>query len=400
MVQKVFIIAGEASGDQLGAGLIRALKEKYPSLEIRGICGAAMKDAGLAESLFPMEELSVMGLAEVLPRIPKFMNLIAKTVQAIRVFNPDVVVTIDSPDFSFRVQEKLKSLNVRAKKIHYVAPTVWAWRAGRAAKIARFLDGIICLFPFEPLYFEREGLRAVAVGHPMVTSGLMEGDGAAFRTRHNIAEEQKVLGLFCGSRTAEVKGILPLMIETAKRIKNTYPDMVCVVPTLQKWKNELEMAFSDSGLTAIITDDASEKWDAFHAPDAALAVSGTVALEIALVGIPHAIVYKMNKWTWEIVSRIIKIKFAHLGNVLLQKLVYPEFIQDKATADAITPVLEELFKNESARQEQSESSYALRQLLEPNPNEKAADSAAAFVGGFFPLTLLDSDIVTRRGPSI
>ncbi len=379
MTFKVFIIAGEASGDQLGSGLIQSLRTQNPDIEIRGIGGDAMMAAGMGESLFPMDNLSVMGLAEVLPRIPKFINLIAKAVQAIRVFDPDVVVTIDAPDFSFRVQKKIKDAGIRAKKIHYVAPTVWAWRAGRAAKVARFLDGMICLFPFEPIYFEREGLKSIAVGHPMVSSGLLSGDGQAFRTRHNISSDTKVLGLFCGSRTSEVRGLLPLMMDVAGQIATENPDIVCVVPTLPKWKDEIEKTMADAGIKAIVTSDAAEKWDAFRAPDVALAVSGTVALEIALAGVPHAIIYKMSNVTWEIIRRVVKTKFAHLGNILLGHLVYPEFIQDNATPENIIPVIRNLMKSDMERKIQIESSKKILQLLEPNPNEKAADRAANFI---------------------
>lgn len=382
MATKVFIIAGEASGDQLGSSLIQSLREQNPDIEIRGIGGEAMMAAGMKESLFPMDHLSVMGLAEIIPRIPKFINLIAKAVQAIRVFDPDVVVTIDAPDFSFRVQKKIKAVGIRAKKIHYVAPTVWAWRSGRAAKIAQFLDGIICLFPFEPIYFEREGLKATAVGHPMVSSGLMSGDGGVFRARHHIAQDSKVLGLFCGSRTSEVRGLLPLMIDVAKQIKETEHNLVCVVPTLPKWKDVIEKEMRDAGLSAIVTCDQSEKWDAFHAPDVALAVSGTVALEIALAGIPHAIIYKMSNLTWEIIRRVVKTKFAHLGNILLGHLVYPEFIQENATVETIAPVIKNLMVSDVERRVQTEASKKILQLLEPNPNEKAADSAAAFIKAF------------------
>lgn len=383
MAFKAFIIAGEASGDKLGESLMVALRKQYPDIEFRGIGGSGMESAGLGASLFPMEHLSVMGITEVLPKIPKFINLIAKAVQAIRVFDPDIIVTVDAPDFSFRVQKKIKSLGLRAKQFHYVAPTVWAWRAGRAAKVKQFLDGMICLFPFEPIYFEREGLKSIAVGHPMVASGLLQGDGHKFRTVHSIPSTQKVLGLFCGSRTSEVRGLSPLLIDVAKQVKEAYPDILCVVPTLPKWKDELEASFKAADLPAIITADVSEKWDAFKAPDVAIAVSGTVALEIALAGTPHIIVYKMNNWTWEIIRRVVKTKFAHLGNVLLGHLVYPEFIQDNATVENITPAIKTLLGSDIERKVQKGFSKKILHLLEPNPNEKAADSAAAFIKSYF-----------------
>jgi len=383
MTFKVYMIAGEASGDKLGESLIHSLKNQYPNIEIRGIGGAGMMAAGMDESLFPMDNLSVMGLTEVLPRIPKFINLISKAVQAISVFDPDVIITIDAPDFSFRVQKKIKSMGIRAKQFHYVAPTVWAWRAGRAAKVKQFLDGMICLFPFEPIYFEREGLKSTAVGHPMVSSGLMEGDGARFRVKYNIPETQKVLGLFCGSRTSEVRGLSHLLIGVAKKVAETHPDLICVVPTLPKWKDELDALFKSEGCNAIITVDEQDKWDAFHAPDVAIAVSGTVALEIALAGVPHVIVYKMNDWTWEIIKRVVKTKFAHLGNILLGHLVYPEFIQDNATVEKIAPAIETLLSSEMECKIQRESSKKILHMLEPNPNEKAADRAAAFIKSYF-----------------
>lgn len=383
MTFKVYVIAGEASGDKLGQSLITSIKSQFPDAEIRGIGGAGMMAAGMDESLFPMEHLSVMGVAEILPKIPKFINLIAKAVQAIRVFDPDVVITIDAPDFSFRVQKKVKACGLRAKQFHYVAPTVWAWRAGRAAAVKQFLDGMICLFPFEPIYFELEGLKAVSVGHPMVSSGLMEGDGARFRAKYNISADQKVLGLFCGSRTSEVRGLSPLMMDVAKHIQSQNPDIICVLPTLLKWKDELESQFKAAGVNAIVTADEADKWDAFHAPDVAIAVSGTVALEIALAGVPHVIIYKMNNWTWEIIRRVVKTKFAHLGNILLGHLVYPEFIQDNATAENIIPAVEKLLSSPIEGKIQTETSRKILHLLQPNQNEKAADRATAFIKSFF-----------------
>jgi lipid-A-disaccharide synthase len=382
MPVKIFIIAGEASGDALGQGVIQGLKKIYPDCEIRGIGGESMMRAGLTESLFPMDELSVMGIAEILPRIPKFLGLIAKTVQAIRVFNPDIVLTIDAPDFSFRVQKRLKAYGLKAKQIHYVAPTVWAWRAGRAAKVKQFLDGMICLFPFEPIYFEREGLKSIFVGHPMVSSGILEADGKIFREQNNIHRDSKVLGLFCGSRTAEVTQLAPLLCEVAQALQQDNPNLICVLPTLPKWHNHLEALCQEYKLKAIVSSNLSDKWLAFKSVDVALAVSGTVALEIALAGIPHALVYKMNSWTWSIVRRLVKTKYAHLGNILLDKPAYQEFLQDEAEAEKIIPVARHLLDLDKDSNPYRENAQKIHYLLEPNPNEKAADKAAAFIKSF------------------
>ncbi len=378
MVFKVFIVAGESSGDVLGASLISSLRAQCPDLELRGIGGPQMISAGLRESFFPMEELSVMGIAEILPRVPKFMGLIRKTVAAIKGFNPDVVVTIDSPDFSFRVQKKIKDEAIKARQIHYVAPTVWAWRPGRAQKIAQFLDGLICLFPFEPPYFEREGLRSISVGHPMVTSGLLEGDGTIFRQEHHISSERKVVGLFCGSRGSELDMSLPVMSDVVERIRARFPDVSFLVPTLPKWKDRLENFFTGQQ-DVIITSGQDKKFNAFHACDAAVVVSGTVALEVALVGVPHILFYKMNKVTWEIVRRLVKSKYAHLGNILLNRREYSEFIQDDVQADVIADHIGLMLSNADKSKNAKKLAQDLKDILLPNPNEKASDQAARFI---------------------
>lgn len=376
---KIFIIAGEASGDQLGGALISSLKKLYPDAELRGVGGLRMLESGLPESLFPMDELSVMGIGEVLPRIPKFINLIATAVQAIRVFNPDVVITIDSPDFCFRVQKKLKKSGIRAKLVHYVAPTVWAWRADRARKVAEYLDGMICLFPFEPIYFEREGLKSVFAGHPVMQSGLLTADGNAFRSKYDLPQDRTLVGLLCGSRRSELEISIPILREVVLRLSVDRPHIGFVIPTLPKWHEKIQDSFKDLGVPIIVTSDISDKWNAFKSMDAAIAVSGTVGLEIALAGVPHAILYRMNELTWQIVKRMVKTKYAHLGNILLSHQVYPEFVQDNATTDKIYNVLINLLDNPLERKIQKESARKLEYMLAPNPNENAADRAAAFI---------------------
>ncbi len=375
---KIFIIAGEHSGDQLGAELIASLKKLFPSMELRGIGGDKMLAAGLQDGLFPMENLSVMGIAEILPRIPKFLGLISKTVLAIKVFDPDIVITIDSPDFSFRVQKKLAKQSVRAKRIHYVAPTVWAWRADRAHKVAQFLDGMICLFPFEPIYFEQQGLRAVFAGHPVMQTPLAAPDKMAFRQIYGMQADTKIVGLFCGSRRAELEVSIPLYKEVIAGIRKTNPETLFVLPTLSRWRDCLRDSFAEFP-NVIVSDKAEEKYAAFCAPDVAVAVSGTVALELAVAGIPHMIVYKMNRLTWEIVHRVVRTKYAHLGNILLGHLVYPEFIQENAEPLKITESVLTLLNDPIEQKVQREAGKKIAILLAPNQNENAADRAAAFI---------------------
>src|SRR5690606_18985 len=204
---RVFIVAGEPSGDALAAPLMRALRSRAPHISFFGVGGPLMTAEGL-KSLFPMDELSVMGLFEVLPRLPRLLRRIDQTADAARRIAPDVFITVDAPDFSFRVARKL--LGTAFPKIHYVAPSVWAWRPGRAKKIAALYDHLLTLLPFEPPYFEAEGLPANFVGHSVVESGANLGDGAAFRARGGIGDSERLLMLLPGSRRGEVTRHLPI----------------------------------------------------------------------------------------------------------------------------------------------------------------------------------------------
>ena len=376
---KIFVIAGEPSGDQLAGALMASLRAKDPSIEFRGIGGTQMLRSGLTDSLFPMEELTLMGIMEVVPKIPKILNRINQTVTAIKVFNPDIVVTVDAPDFCFRVQKELKEKSVRAKRIHFVAPTVWAWRPDRARKIAAFLDGLICLFPFEPEYFTKQGLQATAVGHPVMKSGALEANGSVFRQAHGIPEDKKVLGLFFGSRRSEIDRLSGIIVGVAKSIKNDFPDIGFVVPTLPRWHKHLQALLEKEGINAVITADPAEKWGAFASCDAALSVSGTVALEIAVADLPHAILYNMNAITWAVVKRMVTTRFVHLVNIMLKRQIVPEFIQTDATVEKITPTIKRILTDTAIQNAQKESFAEVRKMLQPDPAVSAADQAAEFI---------------------
>ena len=275
MSKSIYIIAGEASGDFIGSQLIRALCAQSPDININGIGGGLMHAQGL-DSLFPMHELSVMGIGEILPKIPHLLKRINQTVEDIIKKKPDIVITIDAPDFSFRVHKKLrKALGENAPKlIHYVAPTVWAWRPKRAKKIARFLDGLICLFDFEPDYFTAEGLNAIAVGHPMMESGIIEA------TPFKIGQENtKKVGLFFGSRVSEINRHADIFIQAAQNIEG---DIEFIIPTLPHIKPLLEEKLSALNHPCHVIETPDNKWAVFKGCDAALAVSGTVGLELAL----------------------------------------------------------------------------------------------------------------------
>lgn len=381
----ICLIAGESSGDALGAGLMRALKGQAAgqSLTFSGVGGPAMEAEGL-HSLFPMTDLSVMGLAEVLPRIPRLLRRIGQTAAHIRKTQPDVVVTIDSPDFSFRVARKVRMEQGGSDipMIHYVAPTVWAWRPERAAKVASLYDGIICLFPFEPSYFEHEDMKAVFTGHPAAQGGTVPAQiVASFRQEHNIMPGAPTLGLLFGSRMGEINRMGPVLREAAARLAADKPELHLIVPTLPHLKREVRNFMRELTCGFTMTTSPEAKSIAFAAMDAALAVSGTVGLELAMAGVPHAIGYRAHSLTAWIIRRKVKVKYAHLVNILLDRPVVPEFLQEACKPEALYRAATELMDNTKDRERQRNAFAQAQKVLQAGNNEDASARAAAFVLG-------------------
>lgn len=379
---KIFFLVGEHSGDVLGAELLRELNAKGV-FEISGIGGPLMEAVGL-KSLFPMEELCVMGLWEVFGQLPRLLYLIVGVVEEIEKFNPDIVVTIDLPDFNFEVAKRLKKRGkCNARIVHYVAPSVWAWRPGRAKKVAAFLDGLICLFPNEPSYFEKHGLSARFCGHPLIEHNPGQYDGTAFRRKFHIPENAPVLGLFFGSREKEIETHAQILKDTAQVIHEQYPDLHVVIPTVPRLEYEVKQAVQGIKFPAFVLVNSDEKWDEFAACNAALAVSGTVGLELAYMGVPHAVTYKMHPVSWFLVKLLVKTKYAHLANILLNEPMIPEYLQGKADAFEVSKGVLKLLRDENERKTQKEKGTRLREILSPGagitPSAKAAEFILEFI---------------------
>lgn len=378
----VVLLAGEPSGDALGGALIRALKQRDPALKISGVGGHRMEEAGLA-SLFPMSDLSVMGIVEVAPKIPAILRRIRESVDYIKELRPDVVVTIDAPDFSFRVARRVKEeMGADAPRlIHYVAPTVWAWREGRAAKMAKIYDGVICLFDFEPPYFEREGLKAIAVGHPIVERNVLEADGAVYRDEVGISLREMTVGILMGSRVSEVNRHGPILTKAASKLAYKIPGDPphLIVPTLPQTENLVWSHLKHYPGPVHITRRHELKFHAFKAMDIAMAVSGTVGLELAVLGTPHLIAYKMNPMTYSVVKRAVKTPYAHLANIILDKRIVPEFIQSKAEPNAIAEEMLALMIDQRSRKRQIEAFEQLRPRLGFGDEKTPSQKAAAFI---------------------
>lgn len=382
MTQKtlnICILAVEPSGDVLGAHVMKALKETSERpINFTGLGGAQMEKEGLS-SLFDISDLAVMGLAEVLPKIKFLLKKIRQVTDFIVKTKPDIVLTIDGPDFTFRVQKKVHKRfkdAQRPRQIHMVAPTVWAWRAGRARKIARFLDGLICLFDFEPPYFEKEGLKSCAAGHPVIESGALEAEGQTFRQRHGI--EGQALGLLFGSRSGEIERHGHIILETAK----AFPHVSLIVPTLPRHAERIKNILAGLPNKVVITTDPDEKWSAFKACDAALAVSGTVGLELAVCKVPHVICYKMNPLSWMIAKRVLKTDYAHLANIMMKREIVPEFIQERCRAPALIPSVKALLTYGLERENQLSGLQDIGSRIGANDPQTPSEKSAAFILSF------------------
>lgn len=367
------MIAGEPSGDVLGGHLMAALKARSgAALKFSGIGGDRMIAEGL-DSLFPMRELSVMGYMEVIPKIPRLLARIGETADAVRKVNPDAVITIDSPDFTFRVARKLKGLGIPV--IHYVAPQVWAHRPGRAAKISGFLDHILTLLPFEPPLFQAHGLPCTYVGHAIVEEGADGGDGPNFRQRHGIADDAPLIAVLPGSRIGVVARHLPIFGAALGRLAATRPGLRAVVATVSTVIDEVAAGTAQWPVETLVVTGRLEKYNAFAAADAALAASGTVALELAIAAVPMVIAYKTNALTAWLARRTVLVDYACLVNLILDREAVPEFIQERCRPDLLADAVAELLANSETREAQIRAARAAVETLGlggASPSERAA----------------------------
>ncbi len=328
---RVMMVAGEPSGDALGGSLLCELHGLvHGSIEAFGVGGPWMAQYGL-ESIFPMHELSVMGIAEVLPRIPNLRRRIAETIALAVLMQPDVLITIDSPDFCFRVARQVRRQAPGIKIIHYVAPQVWAWRRGRARKIARYIDHLLALLPFEPPIFIDAGLPCTFVGHPVIERAAVSQAAEKFREHHFIPPQAPLLAVLPGSRLSETSRLLPVFGEALKLLVRAVPDLHAFTATVPGVANSVIAAAADWPVRPIVTKDAGEKAAGFAACDAALAASGTVSLELAINAIPHVIAYKVNPLTAMIARQFLKISNVNLINLVLGETLIPELLQEACT---------------------------------------------------------------------
>ena len=347
---KLYVIAGEASGDALGAALLAGLKSLRPDLQVRGIGGPLMQAEGL-QSLFPMDELSVMGLAEVLPKYAHLKRRIREAAADVLAAAPDALITIDSPDFVLRVARIVRTARPDLRTIHYVAPSVWAWRPGRAAKMAHVIDHVLALLPFEPPYMTAAGMTCDFVGHPVVSAPRASAaEAQAFRADPG-GGGPLVLAL-PGSRRGEVARLAPVIGGVLDRVRAVHPQVQVVLPTLRSVAAMVEDLTADWPVRPRIIEAPEAKRAAFAAADVAIAASGTVSLELAANGVPMVIAYDMHPVTMWLMQRMARVDTVTLVNLVSDTRVVPEFLGDRCTADLIAPALLGLIGPGPAREAQ------------------------------------------------
>ena len=346
---KIFIIAGELSGDILGEELLIQLRGlTNNNIEIYGVGGNKMAAQGL-NSIFDIKLLSIMGIFEVVSKIPTILKLLKLAKNKIIEINPDIVITIDAPGFNFRLQKSIRNLNI--KQIHYVAPSVWAWKSYRAKKIAKFLDHLLVLFPFEKQFFIKEGLKTTFVGHPIAFDRKFINN--KFFIEKSLKDNTiKKIALLPGSRLGEIEKLMPVFISSAKLLSNDYKLIKFYVVTLEQYKTKIDEYFNNTNLDYYITDKHEEKYNIYSNVDFVLCASGTVTMEVAKASTAMLVVYKLNTITWLIVKALVKVKTATIINILLKENIIPELFQKDVNEYNIYRVIREYLDNKTLRQQQ------------------------------------------------
>lgn len=373
---KIYLVAGEPSGDLLGSRLMRAMKKKLgDNVEFFGVGGDTMEEEGLL-SLFDITDLAVMGLIEVIPSIPKVLRHIREVVEDIKAKQPDVLVTIDSWSFSSRIHKAVRKQNIKLPQMHYVAPQVWAWKKKRAKTMYKYIDCLMTLLAQEPKYFTPYHLPAYFVGHPVIESDVTVADGKGFREKYGIGAEKRIVSLLPGSRKNEVARLLPVFIETARRMAKKDANFYFVLPTVSTVENNVKKMMAKSGLDYVVIDNEADRYQAFRVSEAAIAASGTVALELAIARVPHIIAYRVAPLTAWLAKHLLHIQFVNLSNILLGREIVPELLQERCDAANIENHIYALLSKGDLYEKQQKGFEKVCRVLcmgERTPSENACE---------------------------
>ena len=368
-MKKIFILTGEPSGDKLASKVISKLKILNPNIEYLCVGGEGLKSLGV-RSIYNLEEITYLGFTQVLFNIFKINNKINKTVEAILKFSPDILFTVDSPDFTLRVAERIKSKNPTIKTVHYVAPQVWVWREGRVKRIKKFIDHILLLFNFEKPYFEKEQVSCEFVGHPLLEKKIED----RIDINQFLGKNKALLSIFAGSRISEITVLMPILLNFIKLMNKKYNDITFVFHATKN-HNELILSYiknTDLNNCEVISDDKI-KAHLLKKSIFAVAKSGTVSLEISNAQIPSIILYKMNFINFLIIKMLIKIKYANIINIAAKEEVIPELLQSNCNPKNIYKVVSDFLDTPSKAQEQIEKTQAVLNKLK---TEKSSSESA------------------------
>jgi lipid-A-disaccharide synthase len=366
---KIGVLAGEASGDILGAAVLQSLRSRYPDLVVEGIGGPRMESQGL-RSMFPMERLSVMGFVEPLKRLPELLQMRRAVFDHFRDNPPDVFLGIDSPDFNLQLEQKLRARGLLTA--HLVSPSVWAWRQRRIRRIARAVDLMLCLFPFETKIYEDHGIPVRFVGHPLADEIPREQDTTAARQTLGLAPVGRLLALLPGSRAQEVRQLMPLFLRAARLLRRTNPDLDFIMPAVNSARMaemQAQLAgFDELGVSLV----AGRSRDVMAASDAVLLASGTATLEATLLKRPMVVAYRMGALSWQLVRRLVKTPYAALPNILSGGALVPELLQGAATPEALAAAMQPLLTDSRTVEDQKQGFDRIHAGLQQGFAEGAA----------------------------
>ena len=369
-MKKIFVLTGEPSGDKLASKIIANLKSSKPDIEYLSVGGEYLKALGI-KSLYDLNEVTYLGFTKVLLNIFKIKKKINETVNKIIEFNPDILFSVDSPDFTLRVAERVKKLKSNIKTIHYVAPQVWVWREHRVKKLKNFLDHILLLFPFEKQYFEKENINCTFVGHPL----LEDNERNKIDIKNVINEDKKIISIFSGSRTSEINVLTPILLKFIKIVKEKYYDIHFIFHTTNEHRDTLKNLISKEDIKNcdVISDEKIKSY-ILKKSTFAVAKSGTISLEICNANVPSIIIYKINFINFFIVKMLVKVKFANIVNIAAGKEIIPELLQEKCNAKNIFNKVDEFLTNPDLSTNQINQ---FKEIIKDFKTDKSSDLASS-----------------------
>ena len=369
-MKKIFILTGEPSGDRLASKVISKLKNSKPDIDYLSVGGEHLKALGI-KSLYDLKEITYLGFTRVLLNIFKIKKKINQTVDKIIEFDPDILFSVDSPDFTLRVAERVKKLRSEIKTIHYVAPQVWVWREHRVKKLKKFLDHILLLFPFEKKYFEKENINCTFVGHPLIE----DNEKNKIDISNIIGEDKKIISIFSGSRSSEINVLMPILLKFIKMMKEKYNDIHFIFHTTNEHRATLKNQVSHEDLENcdVISDEKIKSY-ILKKSFFAVAKSGTISLEICNANVPSIIIYKINFINFFIVKMLVKVKFANIINIAAGKEIIPELLQAKCNAKNIFNKVDEFLTNPDLSTNQINK---FKEIIKDFKTNKSSDLASS-----------------------